>query len=129
MVQVACPICREWIDGASEDALSARLQEHMVKTHELKGTCDLEKTSAKVCKTSKSGKLASVPFEKRMEEEGHRPEGLQFTGEDMAETVRCPICGETILGGAGEDLSFNLEEHMVAAHKISLRQERRKGQR
>jgi hypothetical protein len=47
----------------------------------------------------------------------------------MAETVRCPNCGETILGGAGEDLSFNLESHMVDAHKLAVRKERRKGQR
>jgi len=128
MVQVACPICREWIEGRTEDALSLHLQEHMVGTHDLKDTCALEGT-ARACKPSKSGKLADVDFEKRMEIEGHRAEGLQFSGEDMAETVRCPICGETILGGAGEDLSFNLEEHLTSVHKLSLYDERRKAHR
>ena len=108
--------------------MSLRLQEHMVGTHGLRDTCDLERTE-NACKPSKSGKLAGVEFEKRMEIEGHRPEGLQFSGEDMAETVRCPICGETILGGAGEDLSFNLEEHLTGVHELSLGELRHKAHR
>ena len=118
MVTVACPECRTVVKGKSEDELSWALQEHMVEKHKLKDTCDLVvEPSKRACKPSTSDELASESFQERMETEAHAPKGLKHGGEDVAESVRCPVCGETILGGAEEDLSFHLESHYRKMHK------------
>ncbi len=118
MVTVACPECRTVVKGKSEDELSWALQQHMVEKHKLKNVCDLNAVRTKnACKPSTSGELASENFQERMETEAHSPGGLKHGGEDVTESVRCPICGETILGGAEEDLSFYLESHYRKMHK------------
>jgi predicted small metal-binding protein len=118
MVTVACPECRTVVKGSSEDELSLALQEHMVETHKLKNVCDLEQVrSKKACKPSTSEELASEDFTERIETEAHSKKGLRHGGEDVTESVRCPVCGETILGGAEEDLSFYLESHYRKMHK------------
>ncbi|MDD1771244.1 MAG: hypothetical protein LUO79_09200 [Methanomassiliicoccales archaeon] len=118
MVTVACPECRTVVTGKSEDELSWALQEHMIDKHALKNACDLDVASSKrACKPSTSDELASRSFEERMGTEAHSPKGLKHGGEDVAESVRCPVCGETVLGGAEEDLSFNLESHYRKTHK------------
>jgi hypothetical protein len=123
MVTVSCPICREDVRGYDENDLSANLQGHMVKEHKLKDTCDLNDGSGseRACKPSASGEMANLPYEKRMRVEEHAPPADQFLGEDVMQTVRCPVCGDTILGHTAEDLSFNLEEHIASAHRIDYK--------
>lgn len=118
MVTVACPECFTVVMGKSEDELSLALQEHMFDKHALRNVCDLSVVSSeRACKPSTSDELASESFEDRIGKEAHGPHGLKHGGEDVAESVRCPVCGETILGGAEEDLSFNLESHYRKMHK------------
>jgi ribosomal protein S27E len=120
-LEVMCPICRSVIAGPTENELSLRLQRHMVEEHELTGACDMGSPSpgiARVCRPSSSGKAADRPYAERIGSEGDRKGGPAVPGEDVAQSVRCPVCGETLLGHDLNDLTFYLEKHLREAHRL-----------
>ena len=119
MISIDCPICGSKVDGEAEYDLSVNLQDHVRENHSKILLCDLSKADGKkACKPSRSGEMEKVPYERRMSEEAHRSKGVQYPGEDVMMSVRCPVCGDTVLGHAYEDFSFNLAEHMKWSHDV-----------
>lgn len=120
MVTVDCPICRTTISGMGEAELSENLQAHMIREHALEGACNLGAASGaeEACLPSASGELADAPYQRRMDVEANPPPRMEFVGEDAMQTVRCPVCGETVMGHTGEDLSGNLRAHAKSEHGI-----------
>jgi predicted small metal-binding protein len=121
LLEVMCPICDHIIAGHSEDELSSRLQSHMVKEHRLRGACDLDAPSsglATVCRPPLDKERAKKPYEDVLSSEGDKKGGPSIPGEDVFQSVRCPTCGQTILGHDINDLSFYMGEHMKQEHDI-----------
>ncbi len=123
LVMVTCPICNELVKGTGENDLSMRLQAHMLDVHDITNLCKFEGRDrpswGPECKPTVSGDRAGLTYDDRMITEGHENEDDRpAPGEDMMESVRCPVCGETIFGHASEDLSYNLSYHMLQAHDI-----------
>jgi hypothetical protein len=123
MVMVKCPICNENVTGEGENDLSFNLQEHLYVAHDFKTLCQLEDRSglpsSKGCRPSVSDEEGDLPYGVRTEVEGHLPPEQRVPpGEDVEESVRCPVCGETLFGHAFDDLSYNLSDHMVRNHNL-----------
>ncbi len=124
-MMVRCPICSERLFGEGENDLSFNLQEHMSSVHGFEDLCNLEVTEGGVaragaCKETPSGELANLSYDERRIVEAHRPEGVVFPGEDIMQSVRCPVCGEIVLGHASDDLSRNLAKHMDSVHEVKV---------
>jgi hypothetical protein len=123
-MMVLCPLCNQRVNGEGETELSLNLQAHMASAHDFKEICQLEDAEALgnkgACAPSASGELADLPYGERRVEEAHRPEGILFPGEDVMESVRCPVCGNVLLGHAFDDLSHNLAKHMNSAHSVRV---------
>jgi predicted small metal-binding protein len=122
VLEVMCPICHRIIAGFSEDELSSGFQKHMVEEHGLMGICDLSAPSpglASVCKPPLKKEGAKLPYSDELVREGDRKGGPTIPGEDVAQSIRCPVCGETILGHDLNDLTFYLEKHMKQEHNIA----------
>jgi len=86
------------------------------------GICDLSAPSpglATVCKTPLNKEGAKLPYSDELAREGDRKGGPTIPGEDVAQSIRCPVCGETILGHDLNDLTFYLEKHMKQEHNIA----------
>ncbi len=121
LVSVMCPICSRRISGTGENDLSIKLQEHLNSAHDFTELCSLRQTSdseEKQCKPSSSGALADLNYADERAIEGHASPSSRTPGEDVMESVRCPICGVTIYGHAPDDLSYNLSAHMERKHDI-----------
>jgi endogenous inhibitor of DNA gyrase (YacG/DUF329 family) len=122
VLEVYCPICKKMIAGFSESDISYRFQRHMIEEHEMMGVCDLSAPSpglASVCKVPFDSERARKPYGDVLVEEGDRKGGPTIPGEDVAQSIRCPVCGETVLGHDINDLSFYLEKHMKQEHKLA----------
>ncbi len=117
-----CPICSERIDGTGENDLSLKLQEHLNSAHDFTELCSLRPESGfggeKQCEPSSSGALADATYSRERVIEWHANPAERMPGEDVMESVRCPICGETIYGNASDDLSYNLSDHMDKVHDV-----------
>ncbi len=121
VLEVMCPICRRTIAGFSENELSSAFQRHMVDEHGLMGICDLRSPSpglASVCKAPLDKERARQPYSDELISEGDKKGGPTIPGEDVAQSIRCPVCGETILGHDINDLTFYLEKHMKQEHDV-----------
>lgn len=122
-MRVICPICNDALEGEGENDLSLNLQEHFALRHGFKGLCDLSEAPAPAgaaCIPSESGELADLPYGERRVKEAHRPEGQVLPGEDVMESVRCPLCGQTVFGHAFDDLSYNLAKHLNFDHAVKV---------
>ena len=121
VMEVQCPICHKAVVGFSEADLSSSFQRHMVDEHELMGVCDLGSPSpglASVCKPPLDRERAMRPYGDVLSEEGDRRGGPSIPGEDVAQSIRCPVCGETVLGHDVNDLTFYLVRHMRQEHDV-----------
>jgi predicted small metal-binding protein len=121
VLEVMCPICNITIAGRSENELSSRFQRHMVEEHALRSACDLDNADsslATVCKPPLDKERAKEPYEDVLSMEGDKKGGPSIPGEDVSQSIRCPMCGQTILGHDMNDLSFYLKEHMKQEHDI-----------
>ena len=120
---VICPICNDPLEGEGENDLSINLQNHFASRHGYTGMCDLRSkaTGGTACLESESGKLADLPYGERRIREGHRLEEPVRPGEDVMESVRCPLCGATMFGHAFDDLSYNLAKHLNYEHRVKVR--------
>lgn len=123
-MRVRCPICSEWVEGEGENDLSLNLQAHMASEHGFKSLCRMESTprilAENECRETPSGELASLTYGERQVIEPHREEGQVFPGEDVMESVRCPVCGRVLLGHAEDDLSYNLARHLNFTHEVDV---------
>lgn len=134
-MRVQCPLCSQRIEGASEDELTNHLQEHMIVEHGLDDICvtksyegseiSVERRTAG-CDPDATGEekevymgrevsLSDLPYEVKAETAAHAGSSRP-PGEDIMESVRCPVCGIRVTGHAEDDLSFNLEAHTTRDH-------------
>lgn len=121
VLEVQCPICHRVVAGFSENELSSRFQRHMVDEHGLMGICDLGAPSpglASVCKPPLDVEHSKLPYGDELVREGDKRGGPSIPGEDVPQSIRCPVCGETVLGHDINDLTFYLEKHMKQEHDV-----------
>lgn len=120
-MKLICPICNDSLEGEGENELSLNLQEHFATRHGYTGMCDLRGgTGANACQASESGSLADLSYGERRIWEGHGLERPVQPGEDVMESVRCPLCGTVVFGHAFDDLSYNLAKHLNYEHKVKV---------
>jgi hypothetical protein len=117
---VICPICNDPLEGEGENDLSLNLQEHFAVRHGYTGLCDLKGGQAASCERSESGRLADLPYGERRIREAHRLEEPVHPGEDVMESVRCPMCGKAVFGHASDDLSYGLASHLSREHRVKV---------
>ncbi len=120
MIEVQCPICDENMKGEGEFDLSINLQEHMRRAHDFK---DLAKIEAGKCPDARpcAEGLGSLSYDERTIIESHGPLSMRQVGEDITESVRCPLCGYVVHGDEPPDLSYNLSAHMASEHDVKRR--------
>ena len=120
-MKLICPICNDELEGEGENDLSLNLQEHFASRHGYTGLCDLKGgTEGTACKRSESGILADLPYDERRIREGHHREEAVHPGEDVMQSVRCPLCGTAVFGHAFDDLSYNLGKHLNYEHRVRI---------
>jgi len=121
-MRVICPICNDALEGDGENELSMNLQEHFALRHGYKNLCDLrvEPAVEGACRRTESGELADLSYgERRVLEAHHQVRPVQ-PGEDVMESVRCPLCGQVLFGHAFDDLSYNLSKHLNFDHALKV---------
>ena len=120
-MKVMCPICNDELKGESENDLSLSLQEHFASRHGYTDLCDLRgSTGEAACQRSESGALADLPYDERRIKEAHRPGEQVRPGEDVMQSVRCPLCATTVFGHAFDDLSYGLAKHLNYEHRVKV---------
>ncbi|KQM11184.1 hypothetical protein AOA80_09880 [Methanomassiliicoccales archaeon RumEn M1] len=120
-MKVICPICNDELEGEGENDLSLDLQQHFASRHGYTGLCDLRGgAEGAPCKRSESGDLADLPYDERLIREGHSREAAVRPGEDVMQSVRCPLCGTTVFGHAFDDLSYGLAKHLNYEHRVKV---------
>lgn len=120
-MKLICPICNDVLEGEGENDLSLNLQKHFASRHGYTDLCDLKGgTGRNACKRSESGGLADLPYDERRIREGHHPEEAVHPGEDVMQSVRCPLCGIAVFGHAFDDLSYNLGKHLNYEHGVKI---------
>lgn len=125
MVSVLCPICNANIIGEGELDLSVSLQAHMSETHRFTDLCDLscapDVRAGRDRRSEAAGSEPSpLPYPEEAIREWHSPEERP-AGEDVAESVRCPVCGRAVKGYAQDDLSYNLAWHFSTDHGVKVK--------
>ncbi|WP_019177336.1 hypothetical protein [Methanomassiliicoccus luminyensis] len=125
MVSILCPICNTNIVGEGELDLSMGLQAHMSNAHNFTDLCDLSCAPAKGEKERRSEVheegLSPLPYSQRAIQEWHGSPEERPPGEDVPESVRCPVCGSSVRGYAADDLSYNLAAHFSRDHNIKVK--------
>jgi len=118
-MNIMCPICNEVVRGEGENDLSLNLQNHFMTRHGYTELCDLKGGDEETaCQRSGSGDLADLQYDERILRESHGSEESIHPGEDVMQSVRCPLCGKTVFGHVCDDLSYNLAKHMNFNHRV-----------
>lgn len=108
MTIIRCPICDEFIEGDGEDALTIMLREHLSSAHdilesgEVLSSIEMLRHRPRLWEEMKRG---AVPVERDV-------------GEDVEESLLCPLCGERMYGHDGDELSSRLKAHMRTVHNM-----------
>lgn len=124
MVSVLCPICNANVTGEGELDISVNFQAHMSQAHGFTDLCDLSCTPAgdRTRRSEAVGEtLSSLPYPQEAVREWHGSPDERPPGEDIPQSVRCPVCGSSIRGYAQDDLSYNLAWHFRTDHGIKVK--------
>ena len=125
MVSVLCPICNANVIGEGELDLSVNLQVHMRQVHKFTDLCKLE-GGARGVEGERWDRLpqegpSPLPYPQEAIREWHQAPGNRLPGEDVPQSVLCPICGSAVRGYAADDLSYNLAWHFTRDHDIKVK--------
>lgn len=113
MTAIRCPICDTFVDADGEAALTVMLREHLSSAHDLRPSSDVLSSKE------------TLPHQPQLWEEMKRgsvpPREGGEVGEDVSESILCPLCGDRFFGHDGEDLTQHLIAHFQDAHGIKTR--------
>lgn len=126
MVSVLCPICNAEVVGEGELDVSAGLQAHMSQAHGFTDLCDLSCPPARRAERDRwseaaRGEPSPLPYPQEAIREWHGALEDRPEGEDIPQSVRCPICGSAVRGYAQDDLSYKLAWHFSVDHGIKIK--------
>ncbi|MBI0584020.1 MAG: hypothetical protein ISF22_07310 [Methanomassiliicoccus sp.] len=108
MTTIRCPVCADFLTADGEASLTRLLTTHLLAVHEVRGLEDI--TSVNVPREHhpqdwEAMKRGELPVERE-------------PGEDVEETILCPLCGERVYGHDGDDLSNHLQAHFGNVHDL-----------